>query len=58
VEDSMFRDEDELVRVEILGVLENYDIYDILDLNDMTPEEAVLKLYMDGHITLPEVKPL
>lgn len=54
----MFRDEDELIRLEIIGVLENYDLQDILDLNDMLHEDVVLKLYMDGHIKLPEVKPL
>lgn len=54
----MFRDEDDLIRLEISGILENYDVYDILDLNDMSPEDAVLRLYMDGHIVLPEVKPL
>jgi hypothetical protein len=58
MEDTMFRDEDELVKVEIASLLEVYDLDDILFYNEMDPEDALLKLYMDGHITLPEVKPL
>ena len=54
----MFRDEEDLVKEEIFRLTELYSLEDIMVLNDMNESEAVYHLYMDGHIILPEVKPL
>ena len=39
-------------------LMEVYTLEELLEYNDMTSEEAILKLFEDGHIKLPDIKPL
>lgn len=40
------------------AVLDVYTLEQILELNDLTPEECLEYLVEDGYITLPRIKPL
>ena len=42
---------------EYYTILETYTIEDILDLNDITEEEALDYLVTQGFIKLPDIKP-
>lgn len=39
-------------------ILETYSLDDILELNDLTPEECLEFLVDAGYVELPEIKPL
>lgn len=58
MEDTMFRDEDDLIKEEIFKLTELYSLEDILTFNDMNEGEAIYELYIHGAIILPEVTPL
>lgn len=45
-------EEDIKNRVEM--IFENYSLEEVMEMNDLTPEEVVFLLYMDGHISEPE----
>lgn len=42
------------VRDRVDFIFENYSLEEILEMNDITPEDAVFLLYMNGHIKEPE----
>jgi hypothetical protein len=54
----MFKDTTEQIEDEVRQALEVYSLDDILDYNDITLEEAITKLIIEGHIELPEVRPV
>lgn len=58
MEDTLFGDEDDLIREELRQLLKVYSLEDILDENDLEDVDALFLLYRDGHIVLPETKPL
>lgn len=39
-------------------MLETYSLEEILELNDLTPEEALEYLVTQGFVELPEIQPL
>lgn len=39
-------------------ILETYSLEDILELNDLTPEDALEFLVEEGLVELPEIQPL
>lgn len=39
-------------------LLENYELEDILEQSDITPEEALYILFIEGYIEFPEARPV
>lgn len=39
-------------------ILETYSLEEILELNDLTPEECLEYLVEEGYVDLPEIQPL
>lgn len=54
----MFGDPDDDIKEEVLSLLEIYTLEQILDYNDLTVEEAITMLFLEGYIELPEIKPI
>lgn len=44
--------------INIPNLLDVYTLEEILEYNDLTPEEVIELLYRAGYIKLPEVEPL
>lgn len=47
-----------LLTVTYATILETYSLEDILELNDLTPEDCLEFLVEEGYVDLPEIKPL
>lgn len=58
MEETLFRDEDELVKDTIAKILTVHDVQTILEDNDLEDDDVLFLLYINGYITLPEVEPL
>jgi hypothetical protein len=54
----MFKDTTEQIEDDVKAALEIYSLDDILDHNDITLEEALTALIVEGYIELPEVRPV
>ena len=54
----MFKDETEHIEQDVKTALEIYTLEDILEHNDITLEEALTALIVEGYIELPEVRPV
>jgi len=54
----MFRDEEDLIKMEIGEQIRLYGLEDLLDEMEITPEEAIYYLIINGLVVLPERKPL
>lgn len=52
----MFKDVSEKILEEVESALETYSFEDILELNDLTVEEALTILIENGYVELPEVR--
>jgi hypothetical protein len=52
-EDTDTRHEQD-VRDRVELIFENYSLEDLLEMNDLTEQEAIYLLYMEGHISEPE----
>jgi len=49
----MFGDSDELIIRKFEELLEDYPLEDLLEQEDLTPAEALLQLFLAGHVRSP-----
>lgn len=48
----------EIKLTDYAAILDVYSLEDILELNDLTLEEALIYLHEEGYLKLPSIKPL
>lgn len=52
--DNPDRRVEESIRDRVEFIFENYTLSEILEMNDLTEQEVIFLLYMEGHINEPQ----